>query len=74
MPADRVQATGAMVMRAIYDLEKRLGRWPTAQEIAEYLKVAREEVRPILGDLHNARLFKERQRNGRKVWLPWSAP
>ena len=59
------------VMGAVYTLHRRLGRWPSAKEIAGYLEVDRTAVAPLLADLRDRRLFRDRQRSGIKVWMPW---
>lgn len=60
------------VIAAIYHLGRR-GQWPTSPEIATYLVCDIAEVRPALRELHEGRLFRPRQRAGRKVWMPWEA-
>jgi len=62
------------VMSAIYECKGRLGRWATSAEIASYLEVPVKDVRPLLAELRVKRLFRDRQRDNRKVWMPWGAP
>lgn len=59
------------VIGAIYQLNQRHRRWPTSAEIASYLEVDRREVVPLLRELNDSRLFRSRQRDRRKVWMPW---
>lgn len=61
------------VIDALYVLNRRYGRWPTSQEIADYLEVDRAVVVPHLRELNDRRMFRSRQRQGRKVWQPWEA-
>lgn len=71
MPDAEISA--AAVIRAINDLGAR-GAWPTPAEIADYLKAGEDEVRLHLRQLRSQRLYIDRSRNRRRVWMPWSAP
>lgn len=64
------EITTTRVISAIYDL-RRAGRWPTIDELAKHLEVHDSEIKGALGKLRGARLFRSRQRGGRKVWMPW---
>jgi transcription initiation factor IIE alpha subunit len=59
------------VIRGIYTLHGRSGCAPTAEEIAEHLKVKVGDVRPLLATLRRQRLFEQRSRRRQKVWMPW---
>lgn len=59
------------VMNAIWRLHDRARRWPTVAEIADYLEVDEKIVRPLLRELKSARLYRDRQRDNRRVWMPW---
>lgn len=69
------------VISAVWQLGYRHGasvgdhrsRWPTETEIAEYLNVDVAIVRPLLRELRDNRLFRDRRRQGRRVWMPWEA-
>lgn len=61
-----------MVLRAIYELHERSAEWPTHQEIAAYLDADRRAVKFALLVLQDQRLFRERQRQRKKRWMPWS--
>jgi hypothetical protein len=64
-----------MVIRAIYDLQRREGPqsvWPTAERIADYLRAPVGDVLARLRDLKGERLFTDRRRKGERVWMPWS--
>ena len=65
--------TSLTVIDALYVLNRRRGRWPTSQEIADYLEVDRGVIAPLLRELNDHRMFRSRQRRGRKVWMPWGA-
>lgn len=67
-----VPLTTASVIRAIYDLgDRHGGRWPTVPDIAGYLRSDEPEVRACLRELRAQRLFTDRRRKGRTVWMPW---
>lgn len=59
------------VMRAVYDLGR--SKWPTAPEIAAYLETDETEVRAKLLDLKRQRIFRDRRRHNRRVWMPWGS-
>jgi hypothetical protein len=61
------------VIGAMYQLKTAYGRWASAQEIADYLEVDRRVIAPLLAGLRDRRVFRDRQRDGRKVWMPWEA-
>lgn len=71
--SERPEITAATVIRAINDLGSR-GSWPTPAEIADYLKADEDDVRLHLRQLRSQRLYVDRSRNRRRVWMPWSAP
>lgn len=72
MSKTKPRATNAMVIRAIYDLGDRYSpTWPTAARIASFLEVDEEDVRACLRDLRSRRLFRDRRRKGKTVWVPW---
>ena len=61
------------VVRSIYSLKDRTDYkpWPTAVDIANHLKIPRDEVDRCLRELYKQRIMKKRQRNGFQVWMPW---
>lgn len=66
--------TTTAVMHAVYTLGRnRHPTWPTAQEIADWLEAPEPEVLGILRDLKGQRLFRDRTRQKRRVWMPWDA-
>ena len=60
------------VIRAIGDLTDRTGQGPTTEDLAKYLECAAGDLRPALLSLRSQRIYRQRQRQGRKVWLRWS--
>lgn len=64
------EVTNRMVLGAVWDLHR--AQWPTADEVADYLKVPVADVRRCLRELKAARIFKDRRRKGRQVWGPWN--
>lgn len=66
--------TASTVMSAIHELYRSTAHWPTADDIAGYLEVDRAVITPLLRELRDRRLYRSRQRNRRKVWMPWEAP
>lgn len=60
----------ASVIGAAYEAHRR-GRWPTIEEIADYLETDAETVRALLLDARRRRLFRDRRRDGKRVWMPW---
>jgi hypothetical protein len=66
---------GATVIRAIHDLRRQEGArsiWPTANQIAAYLRAPTEDVAACLEELKAERIFTDRRRKGERVWMPWS--
>lgn len=59
------------VIQALYDLHERHGRWPTAGDVAAYLELDEHAARRALLSLRRARIFRDRQREGVRVWMPW---
>lgn len=59
------------VIRAVWELHDRQAP-ATVEAIAKYLEVPESEVREELGALKANRIFDERQRKGKRVWLPWA--
>lgn len=57
-----------MVLDAINDLHDGLLHWPSAQDLAEYLRVPRESVEQVLDELHQAGAARPVERSGRHVW------
>lgn len=58
------------VIGAVHELERRNG-WPTAGNIAEYLQAPVNEVLHHLRTLRRQRILDDRQRAGKRVWMPW---
>lgn len=67
------EISAGTVIRAIRDLGDR-GTWPTPAEIASYLEADEETVRAHLRELRRQRLFVDRTRDRRRVWMPWNEP
>lgn len=59
------------VIGAVYELASRQSRWPTLTEIAAYLQCKPDVVADHLNTLKRKRLFRDRQRDRRRVWMPW---
>ena len=68
-----VEISTSTVVRAAYELHTRFGHWPSSGDLAEYLQAKEGTVRARLLELRRARLFRDRQRDGRRVWMPWGA-
>lgn len=67
MPASRQRVIGA-----IYELAGRHnGRWPTMLEIADYLEEPPHLIGEHLQHLKRTKLFRDRWRQKRNVWMPW---
>lgn len=64
------EISAAAVIRAARDIGAR-GSWPTPTEIADHLEADEKAVRTQLRELRTERLFRDRRRNGRTVWMPW---
>jgi DNA-binding XRE family transcriptional regulator len=61
------------VMTAVFTLHDRdRPNWPTAERVAEYLRVSTDDVLPLLRELKRKRIFMDRQRRGKRVWMSWS--
>jgi hypothetical protein len=60
------------VIRAVHTLHSRTGNWPTLADVADYLETTEEDARRCLLELRRSRLFRDRQRGGKRVWMPWS--
>jgi Mn-dependent DtxR family transcriptional regulator len=58
------------VIRAVWELHDR-GTATTVEAIAKYLEVPESEVREELNALKANRIFDQRMRKGKRVWLPW---
>lgn len=59
------------VISAVWQLYDRHGEWRTSADIAKYLEHDEKIVRRALSQLKAKRIFRDRQRSGRKVWMPW---
>lgn len=67
-----VELTTRTIISAAWELHSRRSKWPTAEAIAEYLRVPLDDVERLLRELRRKRIFDKRQRSGEKVWMPWS--
>lgn len=65
------EITTRTIISAAWTLYSRRSKWPTAEAIAEYLRVPLDDVERLLRELRRKRLFDKRQRQGEKVWMPW---
>lgn len=69
--ARKADIEGSTVIRAIHELQRRTTEWPTAEGIADFLEVPVADVRRHLQTLRRKRIFDDRQRRGKRVWMPW---
>jgi DNA-binding IclR family transcriptional regulator len=67
----KVRLTLATTLRAVHDLRDGDEHWPTADEIAEHLKVPTADVHPMLVELKARRLLRDRRRGERREWGRW---
>lgn len=66
---DAVSST--TVIRGLHDLHDRHGEWPTADEVAVYLRADPADVGEHLRALERQRLFQGRRRRGEIRWMAW---
>lgn len=67
MAADNARSA---VIRAVHHLHGS-GRWPTVDEIAAHLETSNSAVTTALRELKRRRIFRDRTREKRRVWMPW---
>lgn len=58
------------VQRAVLDLHRRAGEWPTSLEVAAYLEVPDRAAQEALLDLRRRRVMLDRYRKRGRVWMP----
>lgn len=68
MPKLVSSVSNAAVIRAVYHHSHR---WATTDELADHLRAEPDAVAKVLRDLQRSRLLACRQRDNRRVWMPW---
>jgi DNA-directed RNA polymerase specialized sigma subunit len=59
-------------LRAVYELRDRHQRPPTAEEVSNYLQTTTETALRQLRELKRERIFDDRRRQSKRVWMLWA--
>lgn len=66
------EITTNTIISAIWELHSRTDKWPTRDQIAEYLRCEIALVKNGLAELRRKRIMRDRRREGETRWMPWS--